>query len=302
MPPRRATRVRSNKAPKTPTGGLEYPSSSEINVPPTNFDEYIRCFYGVKGIGKSTLAASFPNYLTLMMETRRRNLKIRQLNLDKHTAAQIRDGADDIWEKIKLTTPRWIDDDDVAGINFDSVDLTYECCVHSVCASHDINKPGDLGKNSSDIWIEIRDEWATYFDALAATDLGINFLSHIKEREIDTVDGTKLLQQSPSCAPACLQYIRQACDFVFFYGYYEGQRTICLRDETNSALCAVGTSDYFLQPDGTPIKMLEIPNLESKTTPYERLLSAFNNQEWDIETPEDERSTTTKKPIKRRRR
>jgi hypothetical protein len=297
MPQRRATKVTTK--PAKSFVGLDYPSSSEMNVPPEDFDEYIRCFYGAKGIGKTTTAASFPGYLTLMFETRRKNLRIRQVNLQKYTAKQIMEGATDVWEQIKLTTDRWIEDSDVKGLNFDSIDIAYECCYHSICASNSVTNPGEAGKSSSDVWIEIRDEWACYFDLLASTRLGINFLSHVKERDIDTIDGAKQGQQSPSCSPACLQYIRQACDFVFYYGFYNDKRTMALRDPTNMALCAVGTPDHFNQPNGKPILMLEIPNVSSKVTPYERLLSAFHNNEWDVDTPEEERGGSV--PKKRRR-
>lgn len=296
MPPtKRAAKVRPKDKQET-FEGLDYPPIEQRNKPPGSFDEYIRCFYGQKGFGKTTLVSSFPGHLTLMFEPRRRNLEIWQVNLQKRTAQEIMDGAQDVWAQIKQTTDRWIDDETIKGLNFDSIDICYETCQHSVCASHNVKVPGDAGKSSADIWLEIRDEWACYFDALAATRLGVNFVSHIKSRENEEIDGGKYDRKAPSCSPACLKYIMQACDFVFYYGSYNGQRAIQIRDSTNAAFVAAGVQGRFMQPDGKPISILAMPELADKKSGYQVLCEAFNNQHWDIDTPEDERGSTKPKP------
>lgn len=301
MPRARATRIRAIDAPKT-FKGLSYPGPTELNEPPADFDEYIRCFFGAKGYGKTTLAASFPNSLTLMFEPRRKNLRIRQVNLQKHTADQIMEGADDVWEQVKLTTQRFIDDESIDCLNFDSVDIFYECAVHSISAAHKLSRPGEAGKGSADVWIEIRDEWSSFFDALAETRLGINFLSHVKTRESEELDGGKVDIKAPSCAPACLQYIKQACDFVFYYGAYNGKRALQLRDPTGAAWVAVGTRENFLQPNGKPVNVLAMPDLADKKSGYEVLVEAFKNKHWDIDTPKAERlgKDTPKKVFKKK--
>lgn len=292
MPRARATRIRANDAPKQLTG-LSYPGPEELNQPPQNFDSYVRCFFGAKGFGKSTLVASFPKSLTLMFEPKRKNLNIRMLSLQKYTAKQIQEGADDVWEQVKLTVQQWVDDDSINVINYDSVDIFYECCVHSISASHQLERPGDAGKGSADVWIEIRDEWSAFFDAHLDTRLGINFVSHVKTRETEELDGGKVDQKVPSCAPACLQYLKQACDFVFYYGPHNGNRAIQLRDHTNAAFVAVGTRDNFRQPNGKTIEVLAMPDLDDKKTGYQVLVEAFNNKHWDIDTPDDERKVKT---------
>jgi len=296
-PPKRATKVRP--ASNETFEGFDYPGADEVNVPPTTFDGYIRCFFGKKGIGKSTLVSTFPNALTLMFEPRRRNLAIRQLNLQKRIAKEILQGEEDVWNKIKLTTQRWIDDESIDCINFDSVDIAYECCYHSVCAANGVAKPNDAGKASVDVWNEIRDEWACYFDALAASRLGVNFVSHVKSRDTEQLDGGKIEVNAPSCTPACLQYIKQACDFVFYYGDYNSKRAMQLRDPTGMAWVAVGAQNAFMQPNGKPINILEMPDLTSKTTGYQHLVKAFNNECWDIDTEEEDKKVVKKGPPRR---
>lgn len=282
-------RAKRLKPTVTSTGAtLTYPSIEEINEPPDNFDDYVRIIFGPKGIGKTTAAASFPNSLTLMFEPKRRGLKIRQLPIQKHTAKQIIDGANDPWQLVINTTQQWVEDDTVKCLNFDSVDIFYECCYHSICASHGIEDPSGAGRDSSSIWNEIRDEFSAYFDALRDTDMGINLVSHVKDREEVTLDGSKMGFASPSCSPACLRYIKQAVDIAVFYGWYSGHRAMMVRDEANTSFVATGVEGKFLQPDGKPLSIFQIPDNPS-TSIYKVMRDAFDNKLWDMDTLEDDR-------------
>lgn len=295
-PPKRAGKIK-DKDISTTKDSFDYPSSNEYNEPPDSFDSYVRCIYGQKGFGKSTLAAQFPNSLTLMYEPHRRGLRIRQLPIQKVLAAQIIDGAPDPWERLKNTTQQWIDDTSIDNINFDSIDITYETAYHSICASHNVESPSKAGKSSADIWIEIRDEFSSYFDLLISSRLGVNFLSHVKTRDIEELDGSKQDVKVPSCQSQALTYIKQACDFVFYYGQHNGYRAICIRNPTGSSLVSCGPEGRFMQPDGKPINVLAMPDLVSKKNGYQTLKEAFDNKHWDIDTPEDERKLSA--PVKK---
>lgn len=296
-PPKRAKLVRDVGV--KDYGTFDYGSPDELNIPPDSFDAYMCCIFGQKGVGKSTLAAQMPGTFTLMFEPRRRGLNIWQLNLQKYTSEEIQQGKSDTWQMIKNTTPQWIADKRIQRISFDSVDIAYECCYHHVCAINKINKPSE-SKSGPDVWNQIRDEWASYFDMLAASNKGITLLSHLKIREDLDLENVKTERRQPSCAPACLKYIKQAVDFVFFYGKMDGRRAVQLRDTDGSAEVAVGPQDRFMQPDGKPITYLEMPELTDKTcNGYQRLVDGFNNKCWDFYTPEEDRKVITKPLIKK---
>jgi hypothetical protein len=277
---------------------FDYPSPDELNLPPEDFEDYIMMIFGPKGGGKSTAAASAPDSLTLMLEPMRRGLKIRQLNVIVNPASKILEGQPDVWKQIIATTPKWLDDPTVKRLNFDSMDLTYEACYHSICASHRISAPGDAGRGSADIWNEIRDEFASYFNALRESDMRLTFISHVKERDESTLEGSKMGVASPSCSPACLKFVKQAADIVLYYGWYNSKRAMMVRDTTNAAFVAPGVEGKFLQPDGKPLYIFEIPDIREypDTNIHSVIKSAFNNELWDIDTPEDERIVSTPKP------
>lgn len=270
---------------------FDYPSEDEKNVPPDNFNAYAKCFFGPKAIGKTTLAASFPRSLTLMFEPKRLGLSIRQLLIPKVTPKDLREGATDVWLKVLRTTEVWINDPSIECLNFDSVDIFYECCCASVFHRNKVNHPDDL-KNGSHIWNQVRDEWAAYFSALRETRLGnFNLLSHIKDREEKQLDGSKMKGiRSPSASPACVQYIRQVCDFVICLGKHNGIRAALVRDPSDQSFVGISPENRFMQPDGKPIYVLEMPDiLKDPTTPYDRLNAAFHNQCWDMDTLKEDR-------------
>lgn len=277
---------------------LDYPGPDQFNEPPSSIDECVVLIFGPKAGGKSTAAASAPDSLTLMLEPMRRGLRIRQVSLVVNPASEILNGKPDIWKQIIATTPRWLDDPSIKRLNYDSYDLTYEACYHSVCASHKINSPGDAGRGSADIWNEIRDELASYFNTLIGTDMGITLISHVKERDEATLEGSKMGVASPSCTPAALKYVKQAADVVLYYGWYNAKRAMMVRDTSNSAFVSPGIEGKFLQPNGKPIAIFEIPDIRENPdiSIWQTIQMAFNNQLWDIDTPEDERTISTPKP------
>ena len=284
----KATRVRNVDS--TPEDTFVTPTT--LNVPPTTIDEYMVCIFGDKAAGKSTLAASFPDSLTLMFEPMRKGLSIRMIGteqgLKKVSSKEIRDGATDVWAKVVRSTPVWINDPGIRRLNYDSIDILYECCYASVCARNNVNAPGDT-KNGPDIWNEIRDEFSAYFSALRETDMGITFLSHVKTREMTNLDHSKIKGiYQPSCAPACLQFIRQAADFIIYLGSQDGKRAALVRDPTQQSVVATSPENVFMQPDGKPITVLEMPD-KLVEPGYNQLVKAFNNECWDMETPIDER-------------
>lgn len=261
--------------------GVYLAGPDEFNVPPENLNEYMILIYGAKGIGKSTLAASFPNAYTFMTETLRRNLRIRMSGLKTYTADQIMEGAPDTYQQVKELTAQALDDKTISTLIFDSIDLFYDMIVHSIAAQFNVSNPSLLGKDSSGCWISIRNEFKSYMDTLAESHLGVVLLSHAKEREMETITGDAIPLVGPSCAPACFLYIKQACDVALYYGWHNDKRTMVVRDPSNQVWCASGPEDHFMQPSGKPLRRFYVDG--DKSEGYDTLVSAFNNELHDAD-------------------
>jgi hypothetical protein len=282
----------------TDTSLLDYPGPDEINVPSDDFNDYTLVLYGQKAKGKTTIAASFPETLTLMLEPFRKGLSIRQLSLQKFSSSQIKEGSPDTWQRVLNTTQKWLDDPSINRLSFDSIDLFYQCCQESICARNNINVPGDAGKSSFDIWIQIREEFSSYMNLIKSEGMQITMLSHVKERDEVDLEGGKMKFSQPSCSPACLAYIRQAADIVLQIGTYNEKRAAMVRDPVNTAFVANGAQGKFQQPDGKNIYIFELPDISNNSTNllYQTIVDAFNNKLWDIDTSQDQRivSSTAK--------
>lgn len=261
--------------------GVYLAGPDEFNVPPDNIHEYMMLLYGAKGIGKSTLAASFPDAYTFMTETMRRNLRIRMSPLKTWTADQIMEGAPDTFEQVKELTAQALEDKTIKTLIFDSIDLFYDMVVHSQAAKWGVSNPSMLGKESSGCWIQVRNEFKAYMDLLAESHLGVVLLSHAKEREVETITGDAIPLVGPSCAPACFLYIKQACDIALYYGWHNDKRTMVVRDPSNQVWCANGTENKFMQPNGKPLRRFNVDGGPSEG--FDILVSAFNNEMYDAD-------------------
>lgn len=295
MPPVRANKIKGSQV---TSDTLSIPGIDELNEPPNDFSKYLKCFFGKKGVGKSTLASQQPNNLTLMFEPLRKNLRIRALQMRKYTPEEIINGSPDVWQKLMNSIDQIIDDESINNLTFDSIDIAYECKYASVCASHNITSPDQAGRDSSSIWIEIRDSWASDMFKLLDSRLSLTLISHLAIRDDEQLDSSKVKVKQPSCSPACLKWIKQACDFVFYYGELSKEKVLQVRDDTGMSEIASGVEGRLLQPNGKPLYFLPMPDLNGNG--YDTLVKAFNNECWDYYTTEEEKGATPSKPSVKR--
>jgi hypothetical protein len=278
---------------------VRIPGPDELNIPPEKLTDYCICIYGTKGIGKTSLAASFPNSFTTMFEPRRRNLSIRMQQLGVPDLDKVKASEADEWEIFKQYLALAEEDDTVSNVVVDTIDLAYTAALLSVSVRNGYDHPSQNDKDYGRTWGKLSQEVALTFDTFRQNGKGLIFISHTKERDIEVVDGSTAKMVSPSAPPACIQYLKQACDFAFFYGYFLGKRALVLRDNEGSIWTGCGVTNRFMQPNGKPLNILEMP--DDPKLGYQRLNDAFNNKCWDITTPEDERTTETvsRKPLKK---
>ena len=68
--------VRRTKKASSGVSAIRIPSVDEVNEPSTTLTDYAICLFGEKGVGKTSLAAQFENSLIIMLEPKRRNLRM----------------------------------------------------------------------------------------------------------------------------------------------------------------------------------------------------------------------------------
>ena len=245
----------------------------EFNEPPTQITDYCLCGFGAKGVGKSSLFAQFPDSLTLMLEPKRRNLRIRQVNIEPAGILELACGgiSETPWETLKEYVLAILDDKSVKTVVVDTVDRAYEACLIHHCFQQGINHPNDANDYGA-TWHKIKDDFETTMNKLLYADKGLVFISHCHLREIEGRDGME--QWIPTCSPACWKYLKAVCDFALYYGYSGNDRAITIRGN-DLIWSACGTDSNFLTKNGELINQFSVG--KSHTTAFTNLKSAFEN-------------------------
>jgi len=275
------------------------PSMDELNIPPDNFLEYTTCIYGSKGIGKTTMASSFPGYVVVMTEPLRKNLRIRMKALPCYDYDAISDqGREDAWPLFKQIIEEAVSRDDVKGLAIDTVDRLYDACLTHHCVVDGVRHPGGLN-DFGQLWAIIRDDFETTLNSIRENNLGLLLISHAKEDDIELNTGAKAKQYAPSCSGAATKYIKAACDYAFFYGYHGKKRFIHMRGSEN-IWTACGVRDRFISKSGEPLTMLEVLPTDIDNG-YNLLQRGFDNQVWNYDEVPDEEEEEVAKPTRRRK-
>ena len=254
---------------------------TEANVPPERLSDSVVMIYGRKGIGKSSLAAQFPNALTFMFERGRRNLPIMQLPKKGEN---------------KLTWAKFVDyvelflESDFKTAVIDTIDRAYLCCYEHVCKQAGVNTP-DEHQASYTIWDNIAGEFESVLSMIQDSDKGLVLLSHEKARPLiakikglrrEDEDSTFVYERlEPSCKPAAFRYIQEICDFVFYYGFADEFRCLTVRSPNDIAWTSCGMSDTFLDPDGKPVSTFKVGT--SADEAYLNLNASYNNELFDVD-------------------
>lgn len=290
------------KSVRSKTKEIVIPSVHEINQPPQDLNAYTILLMGAKGIGKTTASSSFPGNLNMQWEPRRKNVPLRMIGSDQgllfKSAQEILDGSDDPWFTFVEYNLAAIEDDTVENITWDTVDIAYNACFESICARKGITHPSEIKKDYGQTWNEVKAEFSALMDTVRGSEkCGLLLISHVKEREVEFSEGTsgKVNLLGPSCTPACLQLLKSACDYWFYYGYDEGKRTLWVRDEDRLVDVACGVN--FIEPDGELIYKFRIPEPATDRF-YEVVESAFHGNVIDV----DEKSirSSKKKVVKKK--
>ena len=244
-----------------------------LNVPPEHLKDYCICLFGAKGVGKTSLAAQFKDSLTVMLEPKRRNLSIRQVNIDPMSIkAMNRDNPKNTpWKILQAYVDKILEDDSVQTVVIDTIDRAYESCFNNVCFERGLAHPSDTNDFGS-TWVAIKSDFEETMNKLLYADKGLIFLSHAHQREVEVQEEEQWI---PTCTPSAWNYMKAVCDFALYYGYSSGSRAITIRDDKR-VWCACGTENNFLTTDKEPIG--QFVTGKSHTEAHKNLTAAFVNK------------------------
>lgn len=132
--------------------------------------------YGAPKIGKTTIAASFPNALFAVTEEGHRSMEVYKVGVTEWPDFK------ELVKKLRKEEHRF------KTVVIDTVDLLFSACEQYICRQKGIDHPSELEYGRG--WGFLREEFQKSLASLAAPDsagrirFGLVFLSHSKEVEV----------------------------------------------------------------------------------------------------------------------
>jgi hypothetical protein len=259
---------------KVASSKIKIPSPDDLNEPSTNLLDYCICLFGEKGVGKTSLAAQFEGSLILMLEPKRRNLKIRQVNIDPMSIKdmELDNPKMTTWMSIQAYVQAILEDDSVSTVGIDTVDRAWEACINHHCYQKGVKDPSEVNDHGR-TWRVIKDDFEQTMNKLLYANKGLIFISHAHLREVESHEGDN--QWVPTCAPAAWKYLKAVCDLAIHFGFTDSQRALTVRN-SGKIWSSCGPTDQFRTSDGAPLQTFFSGETHEET--YSILTDAFNNQ------------------------
>lgn len=240
---------------------------TEKTKPKTELSDFSILLYGEPKIGKTTLAAQFPDALLLLFEPGAKNLSVFARDVPT-------------WEDFLGYLKLLKHDIGFKHVIIDTVDLMYKRCFDYCCKKYGFEHPqeeNDFGRS----WGKIRDEFTRGIVGLIQLDKGVIFISHAEEKELKTRGGRKYNKIVPTASKQGRTVIEGLVDVQFYYEYTTDgdserkRRLIVEGSELITAGCRI--ENCFIDSE-TGEKLSEIPMGNSPSEAYHNLISSFNNE------------------------
>lgn len=267
---------------------------AEPNDPSDELSDYSMLIYGAKKIGKTSLAAEFPDALFLATEPGTKALRVYSVDVED-------------WKDFEAC----MDELDEAGDQYrtvvvDTVDLMYEMVFQHICKKKIIDHPqdeNDYGRT----WKDIRLLFRKAIGRLLKSPRGTIFISHDTEVDMDGPEG-KYQRTQPTMARQAMEEVEGVVDVIAYYGYVGDERVLRVRG-TQNLMAGSRLREHFNTKGGPPV--VEVSMGDSPQEGYENFIKAFDNKLTKpvIPRPEDEpdeararRPARIRKPTVRQRR
>jgi len=174
---------------------------TERTKPVADLSQQTVLVYGPPKIGKSSLAARFPDALFFECEP-----GLNQLDVFKVTTY----AWEDFLAACKLVAG--------GGHNFktiivDTIDNAFKYCTDHVCGKHSIDYEGDLPHGKG--WALVKNEWHRVLTRLASLPYGLVLISHAQDKTIETRTG-EYTKTQPSLPDRARNVVLGLVDMILY--------------------------------------------------------------------------------------
>lgn len=236
----------------------------EKSKPSTQLEDFLQFWYGTEKIGKTSIAAEFPDTYFLMCEPGSKGLSIYKDDINS-------------WKDFKQAIQLLEKSKRFKNAVVDTVDLAFKYCQDHVCLRAGLRHPGeadDYGKT----WSIVRDEFWLQISRLMKLGRGVILISHTVEKEIRRRGQEAVHRTVPTLSGQARAVLEPMVDIWLHMEYNEdGQRVVRLVGDANLAAGHRLGEHHFRGLETVPMGC-------SPAEAYRNLVAAFNNQPiWEQE-------------------
>jgi hypothetical protein len=233
---------------------------SQKSIPSTDLGNYSMLLYGMKKIGKTSLASKFPEAIFLMTEPGAKALSVYQVSVKS-------------WAEFKGYVKLLSEDEKFQTVVVDIVDNLYAQCFEYVCQKLAIEHPSEekWGKG----WGDIKKEFITEIMALAQCGKGIIFVSHAMEKEVKQRNGDSYHMIAPTMANQAKEVLEGLVDIWAYYTYENKERVLVIKGSDHIG-AGHRIENKFRYTDGTAVE--EISMGKSAGEAHKNFVKAFSNE------------------------
>jgi hypothetical protein len=230
--------------------------------PSHNLSDYTWLIYGEKKIGKTSLAARFPQALFAMFEPGGKALRIFQTPVLTKWGMFL-----DVVRQLEAGRHAF------KTVVIDPGNTAYDRALEYVCQREGIVHPGRV-KDYGASWKAVSSEFQTAHTRLSR--MAFIVLAHAKAVEIETASGESYNRICPVMSGATEEFYAGVIDIIGYYHFVGRERYLQIRgDDLVQAGCRC--EENFTTPKGEPV--VRIPMGHSPAEAYANIVAAFNNKQ-----------------------
>lgn len=203
MPPHKhKKKVRVQKKPSTTSTPIKIILPTKATRATLKLEDQVILLAGPPNVGKTTFASKFPDPLFILTQPGTNFLVTRDQMV--RTWEEFVASVDALEEAI-LDDPSFC-----STVVVDVIDELYILCNKYICDKLHVDHPSEVGYAKG--WHALSEEWLTQIQRLVTLPVGVVFLGHVKEKEVE-IDGVEDTQLMPSMRPAAYATINSFADF-----------------------------------------------------------------------------------------
>jgi hypothetical protein len=260
----------------------EFQLSTTKSKPSTDIGDYSILLFGSKKIGKTTLAALFPEAYFMKFEEGTKAISIYGDPMKS-------------WSIAKKAVRLLKKDNKYKTVVVDTADASYSLCFDDTCNEKGWDHPSDEGYGKG--WSEIKRRYARWVTDLLNTGKGVVFISHASNPEVKRRDGSAYNQVQPTMAGQAREILEGIVDIWGYYHYDGGRRVIQIRGDDDVS-AGHRLENNFKTPDGKDLKFIDMGT--TKQEGYKNLIDAFNNRYVPPVKKEKSTSSPARKKLKKK--